>query len=475
MNQHRKNVFNVIPDNFFNYLASNSNQRLYSQCLRFIYEQYEREISYRIPRNQIRDALAIYLLENHVSLEADDEAGPMKNHTDLASSILRKFCFKNVGWLEEENDDATYEKQILITEQGLLLAEFLIQLEKPEKEEYSGYIFNIYNTLRNEELWLENPYVNGIKSIHLNAKSLSKSLKKLSTFIRKIIEKMVNEGSLESLTENLLEYFDGSFIREYSRLIKQQNIHVYRNYIRAKLDNMGANQELLECLALECMDEEELERGQAQEYVQDMILATRKFLVEDYDRIMKDIKHKINVYLQVAIGRARFLRNRETDERGNVEQTVKYIVEEMNELGWEEEVPEALQILFTFERNSFIDTASLRYPRKQQAIRQTTVTAIEEMTEEDLENARKAQEKEAYDPFSKDKMKEYLRLCMGSRTVLQVEDLPMDCKEDMLAALSAVAYGDENGFDIVPQEGYLDTNEMLLRRFEIVRREDNEY
>lgn len=471
----QQNVFNVIPDNFFNYLASNSNQRLYSQCLRLIYEQYEREVSYRIPRNQIRDALAIYLLENHVSLETDDEAGPVKNHTDLASSILRKFCAKNVGWLEEENDDATYEKQILITEQGILLAEFLIQLEKPEKEEYSGYIFNIYNTLQNEELWKENPYVNGIKSIHINAKSLSKSLKKLSTFIRKIIEKMVNEGSLESLTENLLEYFDGSFIREYSRLIKQQNIHVYRNYIRTKLDDVRANQNLLERLTLECMGEEELEREEAQEYVLDMILSTRKFLVEDYDRIMKDIKHKINIYLQVAIGRARFLRNRETDERGNVEQTVKYIVKEMNELGWEDEVPEALQSLFTFERHSFIDTASLRYPRKQQAIRKSTVTEIEEMTEEDLETARRAQEKEAFDPFSKDKMKEYLRLCMGSRTVLQAEELPMECKEDMLAALSAVAYGDENGFDIVPKEGYLDANEMLLRRFEIVRREQDEY
>ena len=471
----KNNVFNAIPENFFNYLASNSNQRLYSRCLRLIYEQYEREISYRIPRNQIRDALAIYLLENHVSLEADEETGPMKNHTELATSILRKFCAKNVGWLEEENDDATYEKQIMITEQGLLLAEFLIQLEKPEKEEYSGYIFNIYNTFQNEELWRENPYVNGIKNIHINAKALSKSLKKLSTFIRKIIERMVNEGTLESLTENLLEYFDGSFIREYSRLIKQQNIHVYRNYIRAKLDDLRSDQELLDRLTLECTAEEELEKEEAQEYVLDMIAATRKFLVEDYDRIMKDIKHKINVYLQVAIGRARFLRNRETDEKGNVEQTVKYIVEEMNELGWEDEVPETLQALFTFETHSFVDAASLRYPRKQQAIRQVTVSEIEDMTEEDREMARRMLEKEAYNPFSKDKMREYLRLCMGNREVIQAEELPMDCKEDMLAALSAVAYGDENGFDIVPQEGYLDANEMLLRRFKIVRREGNEY
>ena len=97
------------------------------------------------------------------------------------------------------------------------------------------------------------------------------------------------------------------------------------------------------------------------------------------------------------------------------------------------------------------------------------------MTEKDREKARRALEKEAYNPFSKDKMREYLRMCMNGRTVIQAEDLPMDCKEDLLAALSAVAYGDENGFDIVPQDGYLDTNDMLLRRFEIIRREKNEY
>lgn len=209
LQQKRINVFDVIPAGFFNYLASNSNQRLYVDCLGLIYRQYEREISYCIPRNQIRDALAIYLLENHVSLDADQEAGTLKTHGELASAILRKFCSKNVGWLEEENNEATYEKQILMTERGILLAEFLTQLKKPEKEEYSSFIFNIYNTLRNTEQWAEHPYVNGLKSIYQNARFLSKSLKRLSTFIRKVIEKMVNEETLESLTENLLEYLHG--------------------------------------------------------------------------------------------------------------------------------------------------------------------------------------------------------------------------------------------------------------------------
>lgn len=75
LQQKRVNVFDVIPAGFFNYLASNSNQRLYVECLELIYRQYEREISYCIPRNRIRDSLAIYLLENHVSLDVDQEAG----------------------------------------------------------------------------------------------------------------------------------------------------------------------------------------------------------------------------------------------------------------------------------------------------------------------------------------------------------------------------------------------------------------
>lgn len=79
LQQKRVNVFDVIPAGFFNYLASNSSQRLYAECLELI------------------------------------------------------FCSKNVGWLEEENDEATYEKQILMTERGILPAEFLTQLKRPEK------------------------------------------------------------------------------------------------------------------------------------------------------------------------------------------------------------------------------------------------------------------------------------------------------------------------------------------------------
>ena len=203
-----------------------------------------------------------------------------------------------------------------------------------------------------------------------------------------------------------------------------------------------------------------------------MFQAAKTFLTEDYDRIMRDIKHKINVYLQIAVGRARFLRNREADVRGSVEQTLRYIAEEMKELGWKEEMPEEFNRLFSLERNEFIDTGSLRYPRRAQRIRRETTAKLQEMTEEDIARAKAAHEREAYNPYSKEKMKLYLEHIMGGEKKLESESLPMADKQDLLCALSAAAYAQENGYRIRPADGYVETNNMLLRRFEIEKEED---
>ena len=476
------NLFDRIPTGFFNCLASGGNNRIYADCLQVIYEQYDREISYRISRSRIRDALAAYLLGNHIDfLEQEPEQNASKNYNDMANGIIRKFCSKEIGWLEEDNDDATYEKNILMTEQGILLAEFMQGLIRPEREEFSSYVFNIYNILQNTEQWNQDPYVDGLRNIYRNARLLpksplsqnngilSKALKRLATFIKKIIEKMVKEESLESLTENLLEYCDGSFIREYARLTKQQNIHIYRSFIRRRLEEIQNDPELSELLVIGCAVEEELAEAEAKEYVADMIQATKQFLVEDYDRIMRNIKHKINIYLQIAIGRARFLRNREADMRGSVEQTLRYIVTEMDGIGWKDELPDEMQTLFSLERNEFIDTSSIRYPRKPQMINKETSVELEEMTEEDIRRAREEQEREAYNPYAKEKMKEYLENVMAGEKTLTCDDLPLQSKRDLLCALSAVAYSNENGFMVRLLDGYLETERMLLRRFDITK------
>jgi len=269
------NLFDIIPGNFFNLLSSQSNGAVYSGALLTIYEEYEHEISYRISRDRIRDAVAIYLLDKHIHLEESDiqreteektgegsstimgeAAWPAAGAGDMATVILRKFAMPEVGWITDEIDDTTYSHNIVMTEQGIRLAEFLEQLMKPERAEFSGFIFDIYNRLENEKQWQDNPYINALNAVFHNARSLSHALKQLSTFIRDIIARMVKEESLQSLTENILDYCNGDFIKEYSRLNRQQNIHIYRSVIIRRLQEMEESEEISRSMVRCCMKEE---------------------------------------------------------------------------------------------------------------------------------------------------------------------------------------------------------------------------
>ena len=217
------NLFDTLPGSFFNCLASGSTNRVYADCLLLIYHEYDREITYRIPRSQVRDALAVYLMEHQVE-KLEDEPEENTNYNEMANAVIRRFCSREVGWLEEDIDDATYEKHIMMTEQGVVLAEFLQQLMKPEREEFSSYIFNVYNILKDPDQWENDPYINGLRAVYRNAKLLSKALKRLATFIKKIIERMVQEETMESL------------LAELDRLVGlenvKQDVHSLMNFIK---------------------------------------------------------------------------------------------------------------------------------------------------------------------------------------------------------------------------------------------------
>ena len=54
------NVFDIIPSDFFNCLAGNSNNRVYADCLELIHNQYDKEISYRLERSYLVPKLKIW-------------------------------------------------------------------------------------------------------------------------------------------------------------------------------------------------------------------------------------------------------------------------------------------------------------------------------------------------------------------------------------------------------------------------------
>lgn len=455
------NVFDSIPDGFFNLLASSANHRAYADCLELIFSQYDKEISYRLERSYLRDVLAAFLLENHLDLS--DEEHSMSSGNDEANFVLRKFI--SVGWLEEEQDDTTFEKYIVMTDNGIELAKFLQRLKRPATPEFSSYILNIYNRFNSKEYENKQELYNFIlKPTFSDAKSLSSDLKKLSTSIKKIIEKMNHEGTLESLTENIISYCDGDFIKEYSRLVHQQNIHIYRNFITRKLDELK-QQDNFTLLCTELLSEEKSHRNQisnmeAEERIYEMIDSTKKFLHDDYNKIMDDIKQKINTYIHIAIARERMLRNKGLDIRGVVEQTLRVLIS--SELTSENIETGALFNLHKFE---YIDLSSIMYPHKSQQVLYNTETEYFELSKEEMERQKYILEQESHNPYSKDEMKKYMDDLYNQNEIVDNETFNYANKEDILKSLAAVSYAKENGYSIETDGTYIENENYVIKHW----------
>lgn len=57
------------------------------------------------------------------------------------------------------------------------------------------------------------------------------------------------------------------------------------------------------------VNEEDIEEWEAQEKIELIFDVIKKFLKEDYLKIIADIKHKLNLYITMALGRLRYLKN----------------------------------------------------------------------------------------------------------------------------------------------------------------------
>ena len=455
------NVFDIIPSDFFNCLSGISNSRVYADCLELIHIQNDKEISGRLERSYLRDVLAAFLLENHLDLSDEENIATAGN--DEANFVLRKFI--SVGWIEEYQDDTTFEKSIVMTDNGIALAEFLQKLKNPATPEFSNYILNIYNRFNSKEYENKQELYNFIlKPTVSDAKALSSDLKKLSTSIKKIIEKMNHEGSLESLTENIISYCDGDFIKEYSRLVHQQNIHIYRNFITRKLDEMKQS-EYFNLLCTELLAEEKAHKNQisnmeAQERIYEMIDSTKSFLHDDYNKIMDDIKQKINTYIHIAIARERMLRNKGLDIRGVVEQILRILISSEN-ISEKEEIGD----LFNIQKYEYVDQSSIMYPHKSQQILHNTESEYFELSKEEIERQKYILEQESHNPYSKDQMKKYMDDLFMQNEIIDNSQFNYSNKEDILKSLAAVSYAKENGYLIETDGTYIESENYITKHW----------
>jgi hypothetical protein len=275
---------------------------------------------------------------------------------------------------------------------------------------------------------------------------------------------MNHEGSLESLTENIISYCDGDFIKEYSRLVHQQNIHIYRNFITRKLEEMK-QPENFTLLCTELITEEKshkvlISNMEAEERIYEMIDSTKKFLHDDYNKIMDDIKQKINTYIHIAIARERMLRNKGLDIRGVVEQTLRILISTENNFE-----KDNLGTLFNIQKYEYIDQSSLMYPHKSQQILHNTESEYYELSQEEIERQKYILEQESLNPYSKDHMKKYMDDLFKQNEIIDNTQFNYSNKEDILKSLAAVSYAKENGYSVETDGTYIESENYITKHW----------
>ena len=196
-----------------------------------------------------------------------------------------------------------------------------------------------------------------------------------------------------------------------------------------------------------------------------MIDSTKKFLHDDYNKIMDDIKQKINTYIHIAIARERMLRNKGLDIRGAVEQTLRILISS-EENGTDFETLET-GALFNLQKYEYVDQSSIMFPHKSQQVLHNTESDYFELSEEEIQKQKYILEQESLNPYSKDEMKKYMDelFRQSENRVIDNNTFDYSRKEDVLKALAAVSYAKENGYLIETDGTYIESENFITKHW----------
>ena len=194
-----------------------------------------------------------------------------------------------------------------------------------------------------------------------------------------------------------------------------------------------------------------------------MIDSTKKFLHDDYNKIMDDIKQKINTCIHIAIARERMLRNKGLDIRGAVEQTLRILISsEENGADFENLETGAL---FNLQKYEYVDQSSIMFPHKSQQVLHNTESDYFELSEEEIQKQKYILEQESLNPYSKDEMKKYMESLFRQNKIVDNSNFDYSDKTDILKSLAAVSYAKENGYIIETDGTYIESENYVTRHW----------
>lgn len=483
-------LFENLPRRFFNPLAATANggsqQQFYAECILVINGLFADRT--QVSRDDLKDEIVSLLLADHIqsidetdmqaasgnggsgSKYGGDPAGEQGQPPEerMANHVISYLADEEVGWIEEGIDSRTYSRTYMLTEQGMMLADYIQRASSMKLDEMSNYLYNTYLVLddftrHRKEREDHNPYTLVIVNAYTNIKSLASSLKMLRRSIKRIVQKVTGKLTFQELMDNLGDYIDGDFIGEFTRLVDSENASLFRGPITASLKRLMDAPETEALFIRDCMKagkEEHLTWEEARICVYEQVTFIEDFLTDGYLNLVRDIRNQMVEYIMTV----RLKLKMTMDIADNAQEVLGRFIRKLSEYTAGENTPESALAAFRILENYYISAGSVKNGiRRREKIRnraaEQTVLTKEEILEEQEKMRRMGDV-----PYTRDKMRRYTEKYKINGRV-RAADLPLDTKEDALADVAAAAFAPANRMDVYVDDDYIRTDHVQLRDF----------
>ncbi len=344
-----QNLFTAFPETFF-HVFYGVNRELMQRSLSTLYAATKYGTSYTLTFEEACDRVEDVVLAGSFAVDAEGE--PLEGTRGVAQFVLRRL--KDCGWLLEEVGE-NYQRYLHFQDYAVGFLQAVRKISASESEEYSGFIYTIYQLLRSidplhGDIALERAYS--------NTEELFRQLASLNTNIKKYIQKLLNEENkddLRNLMVMLLEDYQVSVVdRAYFNLTTKDNPEKYRRYVLERMRVIGEDANLLDQMIRQRADR----KGESYETACEKLVAQMDYIescFESIDGLMDEINRKNNRYIHSALARITFLLEAHDDLEGKTNRILKALVSGSLE-------PDQLFSLF---KTVYLDEESLYTPKKK--------------------------------------------------------------------------------------------------------------
>lgn len=464
-----KNLFQILPEDFFKPLTSKYRQ-VYADCILLIFNTFKPEISYGINREIVVKVLTEYFEMNDEEMAFDDEMTVIKDAREKANAIIASL--KASGWLEYEQEK-NHQLNVVLFEYAIPIIESMNKVIQEDETEYQGLISQIHASLQNKDLYSK-PYELIIKGVKENTERLISELKKLNASIKRHMDRQTNEMNASEILEHFFEYQKNIGSKAYLRMKTSENISYFRNSIIDKIREIMEDSDVMEKAVagyMEVWQEEDKEKAY-DSLVSDLLDVKSMFY--HLDDITEDIDYKHMKYMKNAVMRARFKLATGNNIEGKLSRILDLLAEELNhddDSG--ENVSRELSELCSIYTQGYISSESLRaipVAKKNAVIDE--ISGGEVMSEEQRRLYREALQAKNKTRFSRKNINAYVVSLLEGKEKMSVEEIPIETKKDLIRIIYISIYAGNraNNYEIKRTDKRVNKMGFEFPLFEIIKR-----